>query len=140
MPADEYLEHSNREKIVILQIESPEGLEQVEKICAVPGFDGVCFGPGDFSHRIGKVGQLDDPAVVAARRRVAAACRESGKFAMASGLFAALDVLVGEGFGLFCLGADVIGLAQYVKQRLEFLRSQPAAMTPRPATGRSPYG
>lgn len=139
VPADEYLAHANREKIVILQIESPEGLEQVEQICTVPGFDGICFGPGDFSHRIGKVGQLDDPVVVAARRRVAAACRESGKFAMAAGLFAPLDELTEEGFRVFGVGADVIGLAEYVKQRLEFIRSQSAAVTPRPAAARSPY-
>ena len=37
----------------------------------MPGFDGLLFGPGDFSHRIGKVGQLDTPEVVAARKREA---------------------------------------------------------------------
>jgi 4-hydroxy-2-oxoheptanedioate aldolase len=86
VPVAEYLEHSNREKVVILQIESPEALEQVERICAVPGFNGICFGPGDFSHRIGKAGQLDDPQVVAARRRVAAATpgRPSAKRAASS--------------------------------------------------------
>ncbi|MDB6128428.1 MAG: aldolase, partial [Verrucomicrobia bacterium] len=64
LPMDQYLRHSNDERIVILQIESPEALEQVEKIAAVPGFNGILFGPGDFSHRIGKVGQLDAPEVV----------------------------------------------------------------------------
>ena len=36
VPMDEYLRHSNQERIVIFQIESPEALEQVEKIAAVP--------------------------------------------------------------------------------------------------------
>lgn len=52
-PIDEYLKHSNAERIVILQIESPEALENVEKIAAVPGFNGLLFGPGDFSHSLG---------------------------------------------------------------------------------------
>src|SRR4051812_35962959 len=74
VPLEEYIRHANAERMVILQIESPEALENVEEIAAVPGFDGILFGPGDFSHRIGKAGQMDAPEVVSARRRVAAAC------------------------------------------------------------------
>lgn len=140
VPLAEYIEHSNRERIVILQIESPESLEEVERICAVPGFDGILFGPGDFSHRIGKAGQLDDPQVVAARRRVAAACRASGKFAMSAGLFAPLPELVAEGFRVFNVGADVVGLGQYVRQRVKLVEEQAETLAPAAAAGvRSPY-
>jgi 4-hydroxy-2-oxoheptanedioate aldolase len=140
VPLEEYLRHSNRERIVILQIESPEALEQVEKIAAVPGFNGILFGPGDFSHRIGKAGQLDAPEVVAARQRVAAACRRHGKFAMTAGLIAPFPDLVAEGYRVIGIGADVVALTQYVKQRLELVQGHiaalPAASQP-PA--RSPY-
>jgi 4-hydroxy-2-oxoheptanedioate aldolase len=140
VPLTDYIEHANRERIVILQIESPEALEEVERICAVPGFDGILFGPGDFSHRIGKAGQIDAPEVVAARRRVAAACRDSGKFAMAAGLFAPLPELVAEGFNVFNVGADVVGLGQYVRQRVEFVEGQENALVIGAAPGgRSPY-
>jgi 4-hydroxy-2-oxoheptanedioate aldolase len=124
VPLADYIEHANHERLVILQIESPEALEEVERICAVPGFDGILFGPGDFSHRIGKPGQLDAPEVVAARRRVAAACRAAGKFAMAAGIFAPLPELVAEGFRVFTVGADVLGLGQYVRQRVELVQGQ----------------
>jgi 4-hydroxy-2-oxoheptanedioate aldolase len=140
IPLDEYLEHSNRERILILQIESPEALENVEKIAAVPGFDGILFGPGDFSHRIGKAGQLDAPEVVNARKRVAAACRNAGKFAMTAGLIAPLPELVAEGYRVINLGADVVGLSGYVKQRLELVRNQIAALPPGTRSDtRSPY-
>ena len=140
VPLTDYIEHANRERIVILQIESPEALEEVERICAVPGFDGILFGPGDFSHRIGKAGQIDAPEVVAARRRVAAACRDSGKFAMAAGLFAPLPELVAEGFNVFNVGADVVGLGQYVRQRVEFVEGQEKALVTGATPGvRSPY-
>jgi 4-hydroxy-2-oxoheptanedioate aldolase len=140
VPLTDYIEHANRERIVILQIESPEALEEVERICAVPGFDGILFGPGDFSHRIGKAGQIDAPEVVAARRRVAAAGRDSGKFAMAAGLFAPLPELVAEGFNVFGVGADVVGLGQYVRQRVEFVEGQENALVTGAAPGgRSPY-
>ena len=128
------------EMSVILQIESPEALEQVEKIAAVPGFDGILFGPGDFSHRIGKAGQLDAPEVVAARKRVAAAARKNGKFAMTAGLIAPLPELVAEGYRVINIGADVVALTGYVKQRLELIQGQISALptTARPPA-RSPY-
>jgi 2,4-dihydroxyhept-2-ene-1,7-dioic acid aldolase len=124
MPLDDYLHHSNTERFVILQIESPEALDHVEEIAAVPHFDGLLFGPGDFSHRIGKAGQLDAPEVVAARKRVAAAARHNGKFAMTAGLIAPFEDLVAEGHKLIGIGADVIAISSYVKQRLELVRSQ----------------
>lgn len=140
IPMDEYLRHSNTERFVIYQIESPEGLEQVEAIAEVPGFDGLLFGPGDFSHRIGKAGQLDAPEVVAARKRVAAAARKNGKFAMSAGLIAPLPELAAEGHRVIGIGADVIGLTTYVQQRLDLVRSQVSALPPtlRPAKS-SPY-
>jgi 4-hydroxy-2-oxoheptanedioate aldolase len=141
IPITEYTRHTNEERVVILQIESPEALEQVEEIAAVPGFDGLLFGPGDFSHRIGKVGQIDAPEVVAARRRVAAAARRHGKFTMSSGLFPPLSDLIEEGTRVFNIGADVLALGTYVKQRLELLRGQVATLPGGPKTGaRSPYG
>lgn len=137
LPQDEYLRHANAECLVIFQIESPEGLEQVEAIAAVPGFNGLLFGPGDFSHRIGQAGQLDAPEVASARRRVAAAARQHGKFAMAAGLYAPFADLVKEGHAVFGIGADVIGLTSYTKQRLELLQGHIQSL---PANlQRSPY-
>lgn len=140
VPTDEYLHHSNTERIIILQIESPEALENVEKIAAVPGFNGILFGPGDFSHRIGKAGQLDAPEVVAARKRVAAACKAHGKFAMTAGLIAPFPELVAEGYHVINIGADVVAVTSYVKQRLELVQghisSLPAGLKP---AARSPY-
>ena len=140
IPVADYIQHSNAEKIIIMQIESPEALENVEKIAAVPGFNGFLFGPGDFSHRIGNAGQIDAPEVVAARKRVAAAARKNGKFAMSAGFIAPFPDLVAEGHQVFGMGADVIGLTGYFKQRLEFMQAQtellPAATKP---VARSPY-
>jgi 4-hydroxy-2-oxoheptanedioate aldolase len=120
----------------VLQIESPEALEHVEAIAAVPGFDMLLFGPGDFSHRIGKPGQLDDPRVVAARKRVAAAARAHGKFAMTAGLIAPFAELVTEGYQLFGIGADVVGLSNYVKQRLELIDKEINALPKNSAPAR----
>jgi 4-hydroxy-2-oxoheptanedioate aldolase len=139
IPQDEYLRHGNTERLLVLQIESPEALDEVESIAAVPGFNGFLFGPGDYSHRIGKAGRITDPEVVAARRRVAAAARAHGKFAMAAGLFAPMSELVAEGHSLFSVGADVIGISSYITRQLEALRTQENTLPPAAKSG-SLYG
>ena len=141
IPITDYLRHTNEERIIVMQIESPEALANIEAIAAVPGFNGIMFGPGDFSHRIGLVGQVDHPDVVAARKRVGAVARRHGKFVMSSGLFQPFSDLVAEGHQVFNIGADVIALGGYAKQRLELLRGQvdalPGDLKPK---SRSPYG
>src|SRR5690606_18597951 len=57
----EYIEHSNRERFIIIQIESPEAVANVDEIAAVDGFDMLLFGPGDYSHLIGEAGNLNHP-------------------------------------------------------------------------------
>ncbi|MEO5803229.1 MAG: aldolase/citrate lyase family protein [Verrucomicrobiota bacterium] len=128
IPLTDYIQHSNTERVLIFQIESPEALENVEKIAAVPGFDILLFGPGDFSHLIGKPGQINDPQVVAARKRVAAAAKANGKFMMAPGMIASRAVLEEEGFKAFNLGADVIGIGQYCKDRMAAFQNEAQAM------------
>ena len=82
----------------------------VEEIAAVPGFDMLLFGAGDFSHRIGKLGQATCPEVVAARKRVHAAAIKHGKYVAVASLFGQKDQLIEEGTRIFTLGADVIEL------------------------------
>jgi 4-hydroxy-2-oxoheptanedioate aldolase len=130
IPYPEYIEHGNRERLLIFQIESPEGLENVEAIAAVAGYDALLFGPGDFSHLIGKVAQIKEPEVVAARKRVAAAARKHGKYVVTAGMLDSREALEAEGVSIFTLGADVIGIGEYFKQRIaEFHKAAPAAKT-----------
>ena len=114
----EYIEHSNRERFLVLQIESPEALARVEEIAAVPGFEFLLFGAGDFSHLIGKAGQVADPEVVDARKRVAAAARAHGKRVITPGMFEPRAALEAEGVTVFTLGADVIGLGEYFREKV----------------------
>lgn len=134
LPTHEYIRLSNEERVIILQIESPIALAAVDEIAAVPGFDGLLFGPADFSHRIGKVDQMDAPEVVTARRLVAAAARRHGKFAMTPGLIAPYAELVDEGYRVFGVGADVLAVAEYLQRGL-----QSVATPPETVASSSPY-
>lgn len=128
-PLKDYLAHSNRERFLIFQIESPEALEQVEEIAAVPGFDILLFGAGDFSHLIGKPGQMQAPEVIAARKQIGAAARKHGKWGMLAGLPAPRAELEAEGYQLFGLGADVIALHDYFRGKLNEFEKSPGMKT-----------
>jgi 4-hydroxy-2-oxoheptanedioate aldolase len=118
IPTVDYIAQCNAEQFLILQIESPEALANVEQIAAVPGFNGLLFGAGDFSHLRGQPGQIGCAETVAARKRVAAAARANGKFAMTPGLIAPWEEQAAEGYNVFNLGADVIGLGDYFRSRV----------------------
>jgi len=77
--------------------------------------------------------------VVAARKRVAAAARAHGKFAMTAGLIAPFGDLVAEGYRLFGIGADVVGLSSYVKQRLDLIQNEISSLPAERAPVRSAY-
>lgn len=119
LPLVDYLRQANEERFVIFQIESPEALENVEEIAAVPGFDVLLFGAGDFAHLIGHPGELGHPEVVKARKRIGAVARQHGKFGMLAGIPDELELLRCEGYTIFNTGADVIGLATYFRNSVE---------------------
>lgn len=52
----EYLQTANDEICVLIQIETPKGVENLEDILAVEGVDGVFIGPSDLSASMGYIG------------------------------------------------------------------------------------
>jgi 4-hydroxy-2-oxoheptanedioate aldolase len=108
----EYLSTANRERFVVVQIEDPEPLEELEAIARVEGIDMLFFGPGDFSQGIGHPGEWDHPLIAEARARVAAACMENVKYA---GTVCSADnagELVEMGYRFLSIGADVVALGE----------------------------
>ena len=133
IPLHDYLNHSNTERFLILQIESPEALENVEEIAAVPGYEFLLFGAGDFAHRIGKAGQYTCPEVDAARRRVEAAALANGKRCMSVGLLLEAHLLIERGYSMVNLASDVVGLGSYLGHQLASFDQEPVAPAPSPS-------
>ena len=80
LPPVDYVRHQNTEVALICQIETREAVAELDAIVAEPGVDGVFFGPGDYAHRIGRLGQIAHPEVIAVLEQVAESCRRHGKF------------------------------------------------------------
>jgi 4-hydroxy-2-oxoheptanedioate aldolase len=64
--------------MVIVQIESAEGLANVEEIAAVPGVDVLLIGPNDLSISLGIPGEYETDMFRDAVSRIVAACQASG--------------------------------------------------------------
>ena len=74
----EYLRRANEETLIIVMIESQEGLDNLDDILAVEGIDCVQIGSSDLSQSLGCAGVLDAPPVLAAIDRIMAATRRAG--------------------------------------------------------------
>ncbi len=62
----DYLREMEDEPIIVIQMEHIEVVEQIDAMLDVEKIDVFCFGPNDLAGSMGKLGQLDDPEVVAA--------------------------------------------------------------------------
>ena len=67
-----------RDKIVIAQIESVEGVRKWKEIAAVEGIDLFLIGPNDLSHSLGFAGDLTHPELVSTLDRLASDLRAAG--------------------------------------------------------------
>ena|SRR5690606_39219851 len=73
----DYVATANERIAVIVQVEHSRAVDEIDAIVAVDGIDAVLLGPYDLSASLGKMGQVDDPAVVAAIGRVVECCRSA---------------------------------------------------------------
>ena len=76
----EYMPRANDETLLMCQIESRRGVENIEAILAVEGIDVGFIGPNDMTQDYGILGQFEHPDIVAAFERVIAAARANGKW------------------------------------------------------------
>jgi len=76
-PSEAYTDEANRETFLIVQIETPLAVENIEAIAGTPGVDGMFVGPADLGLRLNRLKSrlcLDE-----ALRRVAQAAARGGK-------------------------------------------------------------
>ncbi|MFN3823138.1 MAG: HpcH/HpaI aldolase family protein [Pseudorhodobacter sp.] len=78
----DYITRANAEICLVVQIESAQGLDNIEAIAAVEGVDGLFIGPADLAASLGFPGQAGHPEVKArifdAIRRIRAAGKPAG--------------------------------------------------------------
>ena len=125
----DYLAKANDEIVVMAMIETKEGLDNLDKICATPGLDAVYIGPSDLSFALGLAprGDNPDPVHIATCDKIRdAAHKHNIKAVMhcASAAFAAGAVK--RGFDSVMLTSDLASMIAGVRRQLDDLRAATA--------------
>jgi 2-keto-3-deoxy-L-rhamnonate aldolase RhmA len=119
----DYLATANERISVVVQAEHIEAVENIEEIVRVPGIDAVLLGPYDLSASLGRAGQLEDAAVVAAIDRVISVCQQAqkpiGYFGVSA---AAIQPLRERGCTLLVAGVDTLMLGTAARRLLAELK------------------
>ncbi len=76
----EYMKKANDETILMVQIESPVGVQNIDDLLAVDGIDAAFIGPNDLSQSMGIMGRFEHPDFVAALDKIIAAAKKNKKF------------------------------------------------------------
>ncbi|KAL2866663.1 HpcH/HpaI aldolase family protein [Aspergillus lucknowensis] len=84
---------NTRLSTVIVMIESPEAVANVDAIAAVEGVDVVLVGTNDLSIELGVAGDFDAPSFVESMEAVAAAVKKHGKILGVAGIYNRADLL-----------------------------------------------
>jgi len=136
--AKDYLQRANDEICVIVQLETPQAMADVEAIAAVEGVDGVFVGPNDLAANMGHLGDSGHPDV---REEIAGAVRRIRAIGKCAGILAPIEADARHWLELGCLfvgvGSDTGILARQTealaaKFKCVDARAARAAPEPRP--------
>lgn len=125
---------SGADRLCLIQIESPLGVEAAAEIAAVDGIDALVIGCADLSHSFGEGGRLDAAVVADAVEHVQLAAAAAG---IPSGIAgpddpAFLAELAAGRSTVFVLSADVRIYARAVDSNIAALRHAQASRAPEP--------
>ena len=127
-PVGEATEAINASTLVIVMIETPEAVENVDAIAAVEGVDGLLVGTNDLCMEMGIPGRVGDPAVMEAQAKVIDACRRHGRHPGLGGVYepSLMERYIEMGMRFILCGNDLSMLMAGAGARAKHLR----ALTP----------
>ena len=115
---DKYISNWNEDSTMMLQIESIEGVENIESLISFDEIDGVMIGPLDIAGSLGVPGQTKHPKVIEASIKVIEACNKRG---ISCGTQLAqtneedIRTLLDLGYNYVILGSDLFVLYDWAK-------------------------
>ena len=122
------MQSANDEILLIAQIETARGLDNVDGIAAVPGIDVLWIGHHDLTNSMGIPGQFEHPRYLEAVQRVLDAANRHGK---AAGFMASTieigKALLRQGFRILAYGGDLWIYQQALREGLAALTADELA-------------
>ena len=123
---DAYIESWNQSSSLLLQIESIQAVENIEKLLDFEEVDGVMIGPYDMSGSLGVPGQTSHPKVIEASRTVIDACKRYKKSCgtqVADATSEGVQSLFDLGYTFVVLGSDLFILWKWAEQMRGLMQS-----------------
>ena len=122
--AKDATEAINRETLVVVMLESPEAIDNADKIAEVPGIDALLIGTNDLSLEMGIPGELGHSDIVAAYDSVIAACKAHGKYAGMGGVYKPelMAKYIEMGTQLILAGNDISFLMESARRQASAVR------------------
>ena len=122
-----YFTSANASISVIVQLETPQAVSQLEAIAAVDGVDAIFIGPADLSANMGHTGQFTHPAVMQAMGDAARRCRAVGKpVGTVGGTAEVVAQYRAMGFDFLAIASDMGLLMRAARESLAAVRAQAA--------------
>lgn len=120
-----YLQERNKDRMMILNIESRPAMDALHDLVAVPGVDAVLIGPHDLSINLGLPEQYDDPIFTAAIQKILETGRRAGLgagFHFGGGIDLCKDWCE-RGANLVIHSTDLLRLSETLRDDFSALRS-----------------
>ena len=122
-PVLEYMPAGNARTKIFAQAETRAGVENIDRILAVPGVSGCFIGPNDLSADYECLGDPNAPPILKAIERVGEAAAAAGKI---SGMITANKNYLSKAkscrFTAFCVGSELNAIAEYGKKTARLIK------------------
>ena len=115
----------NAQTLVIVMVETPQAIANVEAIAAVPGIDSVLIGANDLCAEMGIPSQFGHPDVEAACAKTVAACVKHGVYPGLGGVYEPklMEKYIGLGMRFILSGSDLSFIMAGARERAKFLNA-----------------
>ncbi len=126
--AGEYYKHANEEILVVLQTESPQGVDNAEEIYSLPGVDAIFVGPNDLFWQMKQPdGTEPTPAEFEAMlQRVLAAGKKTGTpVGLHTQTVAEVQQRIGEGWQFLALQSELRMMVTQAQELVTALGQMP---------------
>ncbi|WP_263264111.1 aldolase/citrate lyase family protein [Pseudomonas sp. RIT-PI-S] len=125
---ERYTEWSNAESLLIPMIEHPEGVQNIDAICAMEEVKVIVFGAGDLAYAMNEgTLMMKSPKVQEAYRIVLTAAKRHGVAVIGGPVLdpspEACRKSLEDGISVFCLGLDILGFRRFCEQTVSALNT-----------------
>ena len=125
MPISEVATTINDNMLIVIMLESPEAIENVDEIAAVSGVDVILIGTNDLCMEMWIPGEYSNPKIKEAYTKVIKACEKYNKTPGMGGVYdeELMSEYIGMGMKFILSGSDLSFMMNSAKQRSQNLRS-----------------